>query len=65
MLNFVESGHQVFCATSALDRGFLREREVGTLSIHFNDNSTNAELLCRTINSVNQLSIYAASRRLV
>ena len=47
-------GHQVFCATSALDR------ETWNIVDHVNGDSTNAELLCRTINSVNQLSFFGA-----
>ena len=59
MLNFVESGHPVFRPTSASDRGFLRKKG-GQLSIHFNGESANAELLFRTINSVNRLSVCGA-----
>ena len=47
-------GHQVFCATSALDR------ERWNIGDHVNGDSTNAELSRRTINSVNQLSVYGA-----
>ena len=57
--NFKDSGHPVFRASSALDRGYLRKKG-GTYSIHFNRDTSNAELLCRTIYSANQLSIYGA-----
>ena len=59
MLNFKESGHPVFRPTRALDRGSLRKKG-GQLSIHFSGDSTNAELLFRTLNSANQLSVYGA-----
>ena len=55
MLNFVECAHPVFRATNAVGRGFLRKKG-GKVSIDLE----NAELLFRTINSVNQLSIYGA-----
>ena len=59
MLNFRESGHPIFRPTSALDREILRKKG-GKFSIHLNGESTNAEFLLRTINSVGQLSIYGA-----
>ena len=34
MLNFDESGHPLFRATSALERGELRSKEKGKKSIH-------------------------------
>ena len=57
--NFKESGHPVIRATGALKRGFLK-RKGGRCTIHFNAESSNAELFFRTIHSANQLSIYGA-----
>ena len=48
MLNLRESGHHVFRATSALDRGFLESKKGGKLSIHFFGDLSNSELLFRT-----------------
>ena len=59
-LTLRESGHPVFRATSALDRGFLKSKKGGQLSIHYDGDLWNAELLLRTIISVNQLSVYGA-----
>ena len=56
MLKFAESGHPIFRATSALERGELRSKVKGRKSIHFNG----SELILRTIVSANQLSIYGA-----
>ena len=54
MLNFAESGHPVFRATSALDRGELKSKGRGKKSIHFNGGEETIELI------LNQLSIYGA-----
>ena len=45
--------------TSALSRGILK-RKIGFETIHFNEDSSNTELLFQRIHSVNQLSIYGA-----
>ena len=60
MLNFAESGHPIFRATSALERGELRSKEDGKKSVHFNGSEETIKLSLRTIISVNQLSIYGA-----
>ena len=61
MLNFAESGHPVFRATSVVERGELRSTEKGKKSIHFNGSEETIELiLFHTITSVNRLSIYGA-----
>ena len=60
MLNFAQSGHRIFRATSALERGELRSKGKGKKSIHFNGSEANIELTLRTVISVNQLSIYGA-----
>ena len=57
--NFEDSGHPVFRASSALDRGFLKKKG-GKCTIHISADPSNAELLFRRINSANQLSIYGA-----
>ena len=60
MLNFAESGHPVFRATSALERGELKSKGGGRKSIHFNGGVETVELILRTVISVNQLSIHVA-----
>ena len=61
MLNFAESGHLVFRATSALERRELKSNGKGVKSIHFNGSDDTIELILRTINSVNQLSVFGAA----
>ena len=60
MLNFAESGHPVFRASSALERGELKSKGKGVKSIHFNGSDETIELILRTVISVNQLSVYGA-----
>ena len=60
MLNFAESGHPVFRASSALERGELKSEGKGVKSIHCNGSDETIELVLRKIISVNQLSIYGA-----
>ena len=60
MLNFAESGHPIFRATSALERGELKSKGKGVQSIHFNGSDDTIELNVRPIISVNQLSVYGA-----
>ena len=60
MLKFAESGHLVFRASSALERGELKSKGKGVKTIHFNGSDETIELILRTIISVNQLSIYGA-----
>ena len=61
MLNFAESSHPILRATSAVERGELRSKEMGKKSIiHFNGSEENVVLILRTVISVNQLSIYGA-----
>ena len=55
MLNFAESGHPIFRATSALERGELRSKGKGKKSIPFNGSEETIELILRTIIFVNQL----------
>ena len=58
MSNFSESGHPIFRASSAFERGELRSKEHGQKSIHFNGSDDNIELLLRTVISANELSVY-------
>ena len=60
VIKFVESGYQVFRATSPLSRGTLKSRGGGKLSIHFCADGDTMETVFRTIISVDQLSIYGA-----
>ena len=53
-----ESGHPIFRASSAFERGELDSREHGNKSTQFYNNERNIEMLLRTVISVNQLSIY-------
>ena len=59
MLKFAESGHPVFWATSALERGEFRSNGKGKKSIYFNVCDETVELILRTVISVNQLSVSA------
>ena len=61
MANFSGSGHPIFRASSAFERGELRSKEGDNKSIHFNGSHENNELLLRTVISANQLSIYGAT----
>ena len=60
MLNFAESGHPVFRAGSALERGEQKSKGNGVKSVHFNGSDVTIELNFRTIISVNQLSVHGA-----
>ena len=60
MTNFSESGHPIFRASSAFERGELRSKGHGKKSIHFNGSDENIELLLRTVISANQPSVYGA-----
>ena len=60
MVNFSESGHTIFRASSAFGRGELRSKVGGKKAIHFNGSDENIELLLRTVISANQLSVYGA-----
>ena len=54
--HFEQTGHPVFKGISSLNRGILI-RNGGRCTVHFNADSSNTELLFRTIHSANQLSI--------
>ena len=64
MANFSDSGHPIFRASSAFERGELRSKEHGKKSVHFNGSNENIELLLRTVISANQLSVYGAVAKL-
>ena len=58
MLEFGESRHPVFRATSPLSRGQLKSKGGGKLSIHCCADLDTIKTVFRTITSVNQLSLY-------
>ena len=60
LLEFAESGHPIFRATTPLSRCILKSKGHGKLSIHFTADYPTIETIFRTIISVNQLSIYGA-----
>ena len=60
MLEFAESGHPIFRATSPLSRGRLKSKGHGKLSIHYCADQATIETIFRIIISVNQLSLYGA-----
>ena len=66
MLNFAESGHPVFRATSALERGeFFKSKGGGKKSIHFNGSEETVELILRTVNFCQSAQCLRSSRRFV
>ena len=60
MLNSSESGHPFFRGSSTFERGDLKSKGKGKLSIHFSGSDETVEVILRTIISVNQLSVYGA-----
>ena len=60
LLEFTESGHPTFRATTPLSRGQLKSKGHGKLSIHFAADEFTIETIFRIIISVNQLSVYGA-----
>ena len=60
LLEFAESGHPTFRATTPLSRGILKSKGHGKLSIHVAADELTIETIFRIIISVNQLSIYGA-----
>ena len=59
MLEFAESGHPIFRATSPLSRGRLKSKGGGKLSIHYCADLETIETFLISV-SVNQLSLYGA-----
>ena len=60
LLQFTESGHPIFRATTPLSRGQLKSKGRGKLSIHFTADQDTVDTICRIFLSVNQLSVYGA-----
>ena len=60
LLEFAESEHPTFRATTPLSRGILKSKGRGKLSIHFAADGDTIETIYRIILSVNQLSVYGA-----
>ena len=60
MLEFAESGHPIFRATSPLSRGQLKSKGHGKLSIHYCADFETIKTVFRTIISENQLSLDGA-----
>ena len=60
LLEFAESGHPTFRATTPLSRGQLKNKGRGKLSIHFAADGDTIDTIFRIILSVNQLSVYGA-----
>ena len=60
LLEFAESGHPIFRATTPLSRGQLKSKGKGKLSIHFTADQDTVDTIYRIILSVNQLSVYGA-----
>ena len=60
MLEFAESGHPIFRATSPLSRGRLESKGHGKLSTHYCADLETIETIFRIIGFANQLSLYGA-----
>ena len=60
MRNFSESGHPVFRRSSASERGGLKSKGKGKLSVHFSGSDETVEVILRTVISVNQLRVCGA-----
>ena len=60
LLEFAESGHPTFRATTPLSRGQLKSKGRVKLSIHFAADDFTTDTIFRIILSVNQLSVYGA-----
>ena len=60
LLEFAESGHPIFRATTPLSRGQLKSKGRGKLSIHFTADQDTVDTIYRLILSVNQLGVYGA-----
>ena len=60
LLQFAESGHPIFRATTPLSRGQLKSKGRGKVSKHFTADQDTIDTIYRIILSVNQLSIYGA-----
>ena len=61
LLEFAESEHPTFRATTPLSRGILKSKVRGKLSIHFAADQDTMDTIYRIILCVNQLSVYEAA----
>ena len=61
MANFSGSGHPVFRASSAFEKGELRSKRHDKKYFHFNGGDENIALLLTTVISAKQLSVYGAT----
>ena len=60
LLEFAESGHPIFRATTPLSRGQMKSKGKGKVSIHFAADQGTIGTIYRIILSANQLSVYGA-----
>ena len=60
IINFAESRHRTFRASSASERGELKGKGKGMKTIHFNGCDETIELILRTVVAVNQFSVNGA-----
>ena len=60
LLEFAESGHPIFRATTPLSRGQLKSKGRRKLSLHFTADQDTVDTIYRIVLSVNQLSVYGA-----
>ena len=60
LLEFAESGHPTFRATTPLSRSILKSKGRGKLFIHFAADQDTIDTIYRIILSVNHLSVYGA-----
>ena len=60
LLEFAESGHPIFRATTPLSRCILKSKRHGKLSIHFTADYPTIETILRKIISANLLCLYGA-----
>ena len=60
LLEFSESGHPTFRATTPLSRGKLKSKVKGKVSIHFSADQDTVDTIYRIVLAVNQLSVYGA-----
>ena len=60
LLEFAESGHPTFRATTPLSRGQIKSKRHGKLSIHFAADDFTIDTIFRIVLSNNQLSVYGA-----
>ena len=60
LLEFAESGHPIFRATTPLSRCALKSKGRGKLSIHFAADQDTIDTIYRIILSVKQLTVYGA-----